>query len=112
MGGEGTPEEYGRLLRQFTQEAKDVANQERRGLYASIDPQGTLNVVSRDVRGAADRIAAEAGTDLAKPLEYRIGGGDIAHNDIDAADLHGALGLLTWWKERAKRAAAKARAPK
>jgi hypothetical protein len=72
MGGEGTPEEYGRLLRQFTQEAKDAANKERRELYSAIDPQGTLNIVSRDVRGAADRIAAEAGADLARPLEGEV----------------------------------------
>jgi hypothetical protein len=72
MDVEGTADDYGRLLRQFTQEAKDAAKKERRALYSEIDPKGTLNIVSRDVRGAAERIATEAGADLARPLEGEV----------------------------------------
>jgi hypothetical protein len=73
MGGEGSPEEYGRLLRQYTQEAKDAANAARRSLYDAVDPEGSLNVVASGIRDTADRIAQEAAGDLAKPLEGELG---------------------------------------
>jgi hypothetical protein len=72
MGGEGTPEEYGRLLRQYTQEAKDAANAARRSLYEAVDPEGSLNVVASGIRDTADRIIAETSGDLAKPLEGEL----------------------------------------
>lgn len=72
LGGNATPDEYGRLLRQYTQEAKDAANAARKALYDAVDPRGDLNAVSSGIRDAATSIASTAEGSLAKPLEGEV----------------------------------------
>ena len=74
MGGNQSPEEYGRLLRQYTQEAKDAARATRKQVYDAVDPDGTLNAVATGVRDTAGKIAEEATGSLAKPLEGELAG--------------------------------------
>ena len=74
LGGKGTPEDYGRILREKLQAAKDAANTQRRQLYQAIDPDGTLNVVATGVKDAAAKIAEEAAAPLAEKLEGKLAG--------------------------------------
>jgi hypothetical protein len=82
LGGNITPEQAGELLRKYTQEAKDKANETRRQLYDTVEQNGDLNVVATPVRDAADRMAAEASS-LAKPLEGEAAAVVAASRKID-----------------------------
>ena len=73
MGGNQPPEEYGRLLRQYTQEAKDTARAARKKVYDAIDPDKNLNAVATGVRDTAGEIVKETTRPLAKAPE-----GDLA----------------------------------
>ena len=73
LGGNQPPEEYGRLLRQYTQEAKDAARAARKQVYDAIDPDKNLNAVATGVRDTAGEIVKETTRPLAKAPE-----GDLA----------------------------------
>lgn len=72
MGGNVTPEEAGRLMRQELQAAKTEARKERTRLYELIDPEQRLNVVATGLRDASAAIRAESADPLSKPLEGEI----------------------------------------
>ena len=82
MGGNQPPEEYGRLLRQYQQEAKDAYRAVRREVYDAVDPDGTLNVVATGVRDTAGEIVKETTRPLAKAPE-----GDLAAILQDVANI-------------------------
>ena len=82
MGGNQPPEEYGRLLRQYQQEAKDAFRAVRKQVYDAVDPDGTLNVVATGVRDTAGEITKETTRPLAKAPE-----GDLAAILQDVANI-------------------------
>ena len=82
LGGNQSPEEYGRLLRQYTQEAKDAARAARKQVYDAVDPDGTLNAVATGVRDTAGEITKETTRPLAKAPE-----GDLAAILQDVANI-------------------------
>ena len=82
LGGNQPPEEYGRLLRQYTQEAKDAARAARKQVYDAIDPDKNLNAVATGVRDTAGEIVKETTRPLAKAPE-----GDLAEILQDVAKI-------------------------
>jgi hypothetical protein len=72
MGGDVTPEDAGRIMREELQRAKTAARDERSRLYNLIDPDQRLNAVSTGLRETSARIAAESADPLAKPLEGEL----------------------------------------
>ena len=82
LGGNQSPEAYGRLLRQYTQEAKDAARAARNQVYDAVDPDGTLNAVATGVRDTAGEITKETTRPLAKAPE-----GDLAAILQDVANI-------------------------
>lgn len=72
MGGDVTPEDAGRMMREELQRAKIQAREERTRLYNLIDPDQRLNAVATGLRDVSARIAAESADPLAKPLEGEL----------------------------------------
>ena len=53
LGGAGTPEDYGRILREKLEEAKNTMRGEREELYKEVDPTGTVVVDASPVAASA-----------------------------------------------------------
>lgn len=54
LGGAGTPEDYGRILRGKLEEAKNKMREERADLYAAVDPEGNVMVDASPIAKAAE----------------------------------------------------------
>ena len=92
MGGNQSPEEYGRLLRQYTQEATKEAETERRRIWKAINPNKDLNIVSTDVKKAAEKVVASTEEPGAAPLEGPL---KVFTDELGAVDDVSPLLLLT-----------------
>lgn len=54
LGGAGTPEDYGRILREKLEEAKKTMRQEREDLYKEVDPEGKVMVDASPISKTAE----------------------------------------------------------
>ncbi len=68
LGGRGTPETYGVILRQHLGEAEAGTRVRERALWAAVDPDGTLALDVSGVKKAADTIRREMPVS-ARPIE-------------------------------------------
>jgi hypothetical protein len=68
LGGTTTPEASGNAMRTALQDAENTARQRERGLWAAVDPDGTLALQASPVRASARSIASRM-ADAAKPME-------------------------------------------
>jgi len=57
LGGRTTPEEYGRIMREHLEAAKEAARKEREELYDLVDPKNNLNLVTRPVARKASLLS-------------------------------------------------------
>ncbi|GAB4063942.1 hypothetical protein KHC28_14285 [Ancylobacter sonchi] len=68
LGGVGTPEGYGSTLRQMLTDAENATRARERGLWAAVDPDGTLALEATAIREEARKLSAGLPRS-AKPME-------------------------------------------
>ena len=66
LGGAGTPEDYGRILRTKLEDAKKTMREEREDLYKEVDPTGTVTVNASPIAASARAVSKQG--PLAAPL--------------------------------------------
>jgi hypothetical protein len=88
LGGTGTSEDYGQILREKLEDAKSTMRKEREGLYKEVDPTGTVMVDASPIAASARTLSRQG--PLAAPLSAV---------EKDIFDKAGTLGPETSFKD-------------